>query len=336
VEFGMTGFGHAIGEPAAVSAVISEYTADVERVLEYGYRTVHRSPADVGLVDLAVEAGVAALHDAGASAREMDLVVLAVTDIPEYLYWDPAASLQARLGAHGAEAMLVSQGCIGGITSLDSVAGRFATHPEYRRALVVSVNRTCEDYCNRMDTNTLVFSDGAAAAVVERGHPALRWRASEIITDGRYADFYRLEQGGAAQPFRCGDKPDRVRNAWEIMDFFGLDPDRFEAFVNLTNDRIYEVVSRTCQRIGRSVSDLARVILLNDNVQTLTTQASLLGIPLEKTNIGISQEFGHFGAADYLFNLQHHRDAGELGNGDLIALAGMGRGFHWGCAVIEC
>lgn len=336
MDYGMMSFGSALGEPAAVAAIAPQYTEDVERVLEYGYRNIHRSPTEVGLTDLAEDAARAALEESGTEAGELDLLVFAITDIPEYLYWDPAASLQARLGAHRAEAVLVNQGCVGGITCFDLLAGRFATHPDHRRALVVGANRTCEAYWNRLDTHSLLFSDGAAAAVAGRGHPRLRWRASEVISDGRYADLFLLEHGGAAQPFRAGDEPTTARDAWDLMEFFEYDSDRFEAFIDLLNDRVREVVAQACKRIGASVSDLARVVLLNDNIATLTAVADKLGIPVERTNLQFSLERGHFGAADHLLNLQHHRAAGDFGDGDLIALAGTGRGMHWGCTLLQC
>ncbi|MFD5438148.1 3-oxoacyl-ACP synthase III family protein [Kitasatospora sp. NPDC127067] len=336
MDYGLMSFGSALGEPVAVADVASEYTKDVERVLAYGYRTVHRSPAGVGLTDLAVDAARAALDEAGTDPAELDLVVLAITDIPEYLYWDAAASLQDRLGARRAEAVLVGQGCVSGITCFDLLAGRFATHPEYQRALVVGANRTCEPYWNRMHTNSLLFSDGAGAAVAGRGHPELRWRASETISDGRCVDLFRMDQGGAADPFRGGRTPPPARDAWGLMEFFDYDAERFQEFAGLMGERVHEVVARACKRIGASVPDLARVVLLNDNLGTLTKLADRLGVPVERTNLEISLERGHFGAADHLLDLHHHRASGHFGDGDLIALAGMGRGMHWSCTLLEC
>jgi 3-oxoacyl-[acyl-carrier-protein] synthase-3 len=335
VQFGLRAFGSALGAPVAVADAAGEYTDDVERVLEHGYRNIHRAAAEQGLVDLAAEAGEAALREAGVEAGELDLLVLAITDIPEYLYWDPAGALQARLRADRAEAVLIAQGCVGGITCLDTVAGRFATHREYRRALVVGANRTCEAYWNRMETHTLLFSDGAAAAVAVRDHPRLRWRASEVISDGRYADFFRMDTGGAAQPFEAGNKPGTVRDAWDVMEYFNYDPDRFGAFIDLINDRVRDVVVRACDRVGVHVADLARVVLLNDNLRTISTIAARLGVPVERTNLEFSLERGHFGAADHLLNLQHHVASGHFRDGDLVALAAMGRGMHWACTIIE-
>lgn len=331
----MRSFGSSLGRPALVPDIAAHYTADVQRVVGHGYRAIHRAEDGVGLTDLAATAAERALAGAGMGPGDVDLLVLAITDIPEYLYWDAAAHVQHRLGAHRAEAVLVDQGCVGGVTCLDLVAGRFATHPEYRTALVVGANRTCEPYWNRMETHSLLFSDGAAAAVLARGHDRLRWRASEALTDGRYADFFRMDVGGAAAPFTAGGLEPTARDAWDLMEFFDFDTERFTGFVDLMNDRLRVVVERACKRIGRTTADLARVVLLNDNARTLADVASRLNVPLDRTNAAFSLAHGHFGAADHLLVLGAHVEAGEVEPGDLVALAAVGRGMHWAAAVVE-
>ncbi|WP_432101470.1 3-oxoacyl-ACP synthase III family protein [Streptomyces sp. WAC 04229] len=335
MDYGLMGFGSSLGDPVAVEDVVEEYTEDVERIREYGYRRIHRSAPDVGLTDLAADAALAALKDAHVDPRDLDLVVLAITDIPEYLYWDAAAALQSRIGADRAEAVLLSQGCVGGLTCFDQVAGHFAIRSGHQRALIVGANRTCEAYWNRMDTHSLLFSDGAAAAVAGRDHPRLRRRAGEVMSDGRFADLFAMDQGGAAEPFLGGEAPPPARDAWDLMEFFDYDDQRFEEFTDLLTDRVREVVARACARAGVSIGDLARVVLLNDNAATLTTVADKLGVPLARTNAGFSRDHGHFGAADHLLNLQHLHETDALHDGDVIALAGMGRGMHWGCTVVE-
>lgn len=337
-DFGLVSFGAALGEPVAVRDVVADYTDDLERVLEYGYRDIHRCPQETGLTDLAHEAGSAALSSAGIDAAELDLLVLAVTDITEYLYWDAAASVQDRLKAYNAEAVLVDQGCIGGITGFDLIAGRFATHPEYRTALMIGANRTCDAYWNRLDTHSLLFSDGAAAAVAKRGHSGLRWRCSEAHSDGRFSSFFRLDRGGAMNPFGggpLGQEPIKVRDGWDIMEFFNYDTDRIGEFAAGMSDGVRDVVTRACKRIGVERSDLARVVLLNDNARAMTEFAEKLGVLRDHTNAEIAEEHGHFGAGDHLFCLRHHVAAGEFAPGDLVALAGVGRGMHWACTILE-
>ncbi|QFZ21177.1 3-oxoacyl-ACP synthase III family protein [Saccharothrix syringae] len=335
MAYGMVAFGTAFGEEVAVKDVVAEYTEDVERVLGYGYDHIHRAPAGVGLTDLAAEAGRAALAGAGVAARDVDLLVLAVTDITEYLYWDAAAAVAHRLGLRRAEAVLVDQGCVGGVTAFDTVAGRFATHPDHRTALVIGANRTAETYWNRLDTNSLLFSDGAAAAVATRHAGSLRWLASHAETDGRYADFFRMDVGGAAAPFTAGAEPPTTRDAWDVMQHFEYDTERFSAFAQEINDRTARAVHRACKRAGVTEDDLGWLVLLNDNPRVLTEQADLVGVPAERTNLDWATRHGHFGAADHLFVLAALHESGEPAAGDLVALAANGRGMHWASALLS-
>jgi 3-oxoacyl-[acyl-carrier-protein] synthase-3 len=335
MSFGLVSFGEALGEPVPVADVVAEYTDDVNRVLGLGYERVHRCQPDTGLTDLAVRAGTAALAAADVAAADVDLVVLAVTDVVEYLYWDAAAELCHRLGATRAEAVLLTQACTTGVVSLDTVAGRFATHPDYRTALVVAANRTCEAYWNRMDVQPMVFSDGAVGAVARRDHPALRWLATEVATDGRYARFHRLDEGGAAAPFDgSAGEPPRVRDVWDVMEFFDYDAEVFQDFARELDERAVRVTERACARAGVAVPDLARLVLVHDNARATASLAAAFGVPLSRTNRELAARYGHLGAADHLFSLGRHVADGELEPGDRVALVSMGRGMHWACTVL--
>jgi 3-oxoacyl-[acyl-carrier-protein] synthase-3 len=335
--FGIAGFGTALGAPSSVADTVAEYSEDIDRILGYGYRVVHRAAPDVQVTDLAHAAAKAALDEAGITAGEVDLVVLALTDLAEYLYWDAAAALQLRLGASNAEAVLISQACTATLAGLTLVAGRFAIQPDYRTALVIGANRCCEQYWNRMQTQSMVFSDGATAAVLRRDHGGLRWRAAHAITDGRFADFYRMDVGGAAEPFIAGQATEQpsARDAWDIMEFFDYDDEQFDGFARMIDARTREVVDQACQRAGVRRDDLSRVLLLHDNRRAVESMAAALGVPLERTNAEIGLSTGHLGAADQLYSLQRLQADGALAAGDLVALVGMGRGMHWACTLIE-
>ncbi|MER6501071.1 3-oxoacyl-[acyl-carrier-protein] synthase III C-terminal domain-containing protein [Streptomyces sp. NPDC001455] len=334
MAYGLTAFGTALGEETAVKDVVADYTEDVERVLGYGYDYIHRAEPGTSVTDLAVEAGRRAL--AGVNPREVDLLVLALTDLADHLYWDAAARVQWELGLSRAEAVLVDQGCVGGVTAFDTVAGRFATHPGYGTALVVGANRTVEVYWNRLDTHSLLFSDGAAAALAVRDAPTLRWRTSYAETDGRYADFFRMDVGGARQPFVPGAETPSVRDFWDVVEHFQHDAERLAAYAEEIDDRTARAVHRACRQAGCAEEDLAWLLLLNDNARVLAAQAELIGVPLERTNTRLARRHGHFGAADHLFSLARTYKAGELSPGDLVALATNGRGMHWACAILQC
>jgi 3-oxoacyl-[acyl-carrier-protein] synthase-3 len=335
--FGLVSFGTVLGEPAAVGDVVGEYTEDVERILGYGYRSVYRARPDVTVTDLACGAAELALADAGIEATELDLVVVGLTDIADYLYWDAAASVQHRIGATRAEAVQVTQACTAALSGLELAAGRMATREGCTTALVLGANRCCDAYWNRMQTQSMVFSDGAAATVLRRGHDELRWRASHSVTDGRYADFYRMDVGGAARPFPTAgpDEPVRARDAWDIMEFFDYDETAFAGFATQIDERARGVVDRACQRAGTTRKALRRVFALHDNRRAATSLVTALDLEPGVVDVELGLSTGHLGAADQLFALQNAHDRGELDPGDLVALVGLGRGMHWACTVLE-
>ncbi|WP_405431741.1 3-oxoacyl-ACP synthase III family protein [Micromonospora sp. NBC_00617] len=336
VGVGVAALAHVLGEPVDVAAAAAAYTQDLDRLRSWEYRAFHRAGPGVGVTDLAVVAGGTALDRAGLSAADVDLVVLAIPDLAEYLYWDPAAHTQARLGAHRAEAVLLNQACGGGVAAFDTVAGRFATHPEYRTALLIGGNRVCEPYWNRMEVNTSVFSDGAAAAVLVRDHDRCRWLATETITDGRYAGFMRMPVGGAAQPFtpdggtpRVGDPADRLN------EFFAGDVRRMFRFVATIRERNRQVVETACARAGVTLADVHRFVHFHDNARQFAELAKDLGVGLERTNVELALAHGHIGCADQLIGLERHLDSGELTDGDLVALTSTGSGMHWVCTLLR-
>lgn len=336
VGVGVAALAHVLGEPVDVAAAAAAYTKDLDRLRSWEYRTFHRAGPGVGVTDLAVVAGGTALDRAGLTAADVDLVVLALPDLAEYLYWDPAAHTQARLGAHRAEAVLLNQACGGGVAAFDTVAGRFATHPGYRTALVIGANRVCEPYWNRMEVNTSVFSDGAAAAVLVRDHDRCRWLATETITDGRYAGFMRMPVGGAAAPFtpdagtpRVGDPADRLN------EFFAGDVRRMFQFVATIRERNRQVVETACDRAGVTLADVRRFVHFHDNARQFAELAKDLGVDLERTNVELALGHGHIGCADQLIGLERHLDSGELTTGDLVALTSTGSGMHWVCTLLR-
>ncbi|MGE5291016.1 MAG: 3-oxoacyl-ACP synthase III family protein [Micromonosporaceae bacterium] len=337
MSFGLVALGHVLGEPVEAVSAAPRYTDDLKKIEGWGYRTFHRAGAGTGLTDLAVAAGRQALAQAQMPAEEVDLLVLAISDIAEYLYWDAAAATQARLGARRAEALLLNQACGAGVASFDTVAGKFATHPEYRTALIVAANRVCDAYWNRMESNTSVSSDGAAAAVAVREHAGCRWLATEIISDGRYADFFRLESGGAARPFAPGhDVPIQVENPFDrLVDFFGGEVREMLRFVETIGARNREVLERACKRAGVPPRSVKRVISLNDNIKALTDLASELEISLGQTNAELAMDTGHLGCADQIFCLERHIGSGELVPGDVAALMSTGSGMHWVCTLLR-
>src|SRR5262249_55980854 len=154
----------------------------------------------VTATDLATEASQQALTGTDLTADDVDLVVVATSEVPEYLHWDSSAALARELKVQHKQTLLLNEGCACGVTGLGMVAGLMAIQPELDTALFVAVNRVSEFHRNRMNVNNAVHSDGAVAAVLRRGHPRNRWLATDQFTDAELCDWFRTDYGGSVAP----------------------------------------------------------------------------------------------------------------------------------------
>ncbi|MFF0740139.1 3-oxoacyl-ACP synthase III family protein [Streptomyces sp. NPDC004111] len=334
-DFGVLALAHALGDPRDVAATAADYVDDPDRVLLWGYRTYHRSPEGTSPTALAARAATKALAKAGVDARDLDLVVVADSSVPGYLLWDASAALAREIGAGTAPTLLLTQGCASGVTAFQQIAGTFATREDVGTVLLVAVNQTSEAHTNRMRSNTLLSSDGAAAAVLRRGHRTLRWLATEQITDPTYNDFYRVEYGGAAAPH----PPEGTGNLDVdplslVYRHFRREPEHLARFVRTLNNRVRTVFERACDSAGVDTGEVKKFLFLNDNQDSLADIAKAVGIPLERTNAELGAGLGHCGGADQLICLDTYLERGELAEGDTVALAGISIGMHWYCTLL--
>jgi 3-oxoacyl-[acyl-carrier-protein] synthase III len=337
MTFGITAIDWCLGERRSVAEDAARYLGNPRVTQGWGYRNYHRAADSTGLTDLAAEAGRRALDRAGLQPDDVDMVVLAMADIPEYFYWDPAAAAAMKVGTHRAEAILFNQACSSGVAAFDIVAGKFATHPEYRVALLVAANRVCEAYWNRMNSSTAIMSDGAVAAVLVRGHEECVWLGTDVISDGRYADFSRLVVGGAARPFAAGGAaPEQIGNPVDLMkDFLDNDLRAVIGFLRFSRERNREIVERACKRAGLPLDAIRHILHLNGTAKALEDYAALFGIPVANTNAEVAAEYGHFGSADQLFAFGQLHLKQQFQPGEVVALTSSGNGMHWACTLVR-
>ncbi|MFD7028435.1 3-oxoacyl-ACP synthase III family protein [Streptomyces sp. NPDC059917] len=334
VDIGIVSFGYAFGEDQSVAAAAADYVSDPERVVKWGYHTFHRAADGVTGTDLSRGAAEQALSRAGITADALDLVVVAITDMPEYSYWDSASALARELKIGRTQTLLLQEGCGSGVNGLFYVASTLAMQPEAEYALLVVVNRVSEFHRNRMNVINTVLSDAAVAVVVRRGHDANKWLASEQFTDPEYSDLLRLDFGGAVTPlppvgWTSADAPSAYD---QVREQFGGNPAALRTFIGERYTRLVEVIEGACRRAGVERTDLDHVIYLNDVPSSIAAVAGPLGIPLERTNAAIAPGHGHMGGADQLISLGLQVESGELNPGDLVALCGISTG-RW-CATL--
>jgi 3-oxoacyl-[acyl-carrier-protein] synthase III len=337
VHFGIAAFGYAFGEDQDVKLTAGSYVTDPERVMSWGCHTFHRATPTVTATALAADAAREALARLNMQASDVDLVVLATAEMPDYLYWDTSAALARELKIEKTQTLLLNEGCASGVTGLSIVAGQLAIQPELQTVLYVVVNRVSEYHRNRMNVNNAVHSDGAVAVVLRRGHDHIRWLSTEQFTDPDLCDFFRSDYGGAVAPQHPTDWSSATAPSGleRVLTHFQKDPERLRIFRERLSGRVVEVIEGACRRAGVSLEELAHIIYINDSADTIEEIARPCGVSVEHTNAEISAAHGHMGAADQLVSLGQHLERGELKPGDVVALSGIAIGMRWYCTLVQ-
>jgi 3-oxoacyl-[acyl-carrier-protein] synthase-3 len=335
-EFGIAGFGYAFGTDQDVEQTAGSYVKDPERIMQWGYHTFHRAPDGVLAIDLAAAAAQDLFTRTGTSPADADLVVIAISEVPEYLHWDSSAALARELKLPATQTLLLNEGCASGVTGLAHVAGTLAVQPEIQTVLFAAVNRVSEFHRNRMTVNNAVHSDGAVAVLLRRGHTPNRWLATEQVTDPELCDWFRTDYGGAAAPvpppdWSAATAPSGLER---VQAFFQKDPRRLREFQEQNIARTVGVIDGACARAGVPRDELAHFIYINDP-DGIADIAPRLGLPLERTNAPVAVRHGHMGAADQLVALGQQLDEGTISSGDLVALTGISIGMRWYCTLVR-
>src|SRR3954470_18644432 len=148
--------------------------------------------------DLAAKAAQSALDNAGISAEEIDLVIVA-TVTPDMFFPSTACFVQTKIGAKKAACFDVSAACSGFLYALE-IAQQFITSNTYNTILVIGAEKL-SSIIDWKDRNTCVlFGDGAGAAVLQHrsgGHGVI---STFMAGDGGLSDILYIPGGGSPYP----------------------------------------------------------------------------------------------------------------------------------------
>ena len=197
---GILGLGHYVPEKIITNTDMEKIveTSDEWITERTGIKQRHIAAPEEATSDLAYNAAVEALKDAGVAPEELDLVIVG-TASSDYIFPSTACLVQARLGAKNAAAFDLAAGCSGFVYSL-AVASQMVKSGLYNKILIIGAE-TLSRIMNWTDRNTCVlFGDGAGAAVVgevEEGYGVL---GIDMGADGNGGKFLLQPAGGSRNP----------------------------------------------------------------------------------------------------------------------------------------
>jgi 3-oxoacyl-[acyl-carrier-protein] synthase-3 len=325
----ITGLGLHLPERVVTNADLEQLmdTSDAWIVERTGIRERRFAGPGTGTTDLAAEASLKALADAGRSPVDVDFIVFA-TITREHAFPGCGSLLQERLGIPGAGAMDVHNACSGFIYGL-AMADAVVRAGQYRCVLVVGaeVLSTGLDFSTRGRDMAVLFGDGAGAVVVEPGGDDGRGVLAWVLhSDGAHAQDLMCEAPSSLVQGRVTQEMVAEGRHYPLMN-------GRQVFKHATT-RFPEVIHEVLGKCGHTLDQVKLIVPHQANQRIGDTVAERLGVPPQRVFQNI-QRRGNTTAASVPIALAEARDLGLFGPGDLVVLAAFGSGFAWGAAALR-
>jgi 3-oxoacyl-[acyl-carrier-protein] synthase III len=288
-----------------------------------GMKERHLAEHDQATSDLAVEAGRAALENAGVAPETVDLVICN-TITPDNVLPSTACWVQNRLGCTNAGAFDLTAACSGHLYGL-SQARASVLSGQAKTVLVISaeVLSSITDYTDR--GTCVLFGDGAGAAVVQASdQPDTGIMYTTTYADGSGGSLMLLPAGGSRRPA----SHETVDARQHYMQIQGREVFKFAV------TKMEELIDECMKESGLLIDDVRMVIPHQVNKRIIDAATSRMGFPPDKVFVNI-HKYGNTGGASVAIAHDEARRAGLLRPGDAAILIAFGGGLTWAGAVVK-
>ena len=272
--------------------------------------------------DMALAASQSALENAGLTAREIDLIIVATVS-GDLVLPATACLLQHRLGARQVGSFDVQAACSGFLYGLNTAASFVATGVA-NNVLVVGVESLSKitDYTDR--TSCILFGDGAGAVVVSS-----RFERGEILSgslgaDGERSDVIMIPAGGSLRP----SSHESVDGREHYMRLRGREIYKFAV------NKMVELVNEAKQR--HAELELGYVLPHQVNLRIIDSARERLGLREDQVFVNIDR-CGNTSAASIGIGLDETSRSGVLDicQGKLLVMCAFGAGLTWGSVSLK-
>lgn len=321
IRTAVTGVGSYLPEQVVTNADLAEFvdTSDEWIIERTGIRQRHKARDDQPTSDLAAEAAKRALADAGKTAADVDMIIVATTT-PDMTFPATASIVQRKIGAPTCIAFDIQAVCSGFVYAL-SVADGFVARGISKCALVIGAEEMTRlmDWSDR--TTCVLFGDGAGAMVVEpregqgttadQGLLGFALRSDGTKTDLLYVDGGPSTTGQVGHLRMAGNQVFR------------------HAVVNIA-----EAITACCEASGITVPEVDWFVPHQANQRIIKGVGDRLGLDEEKVISTVAMH-ANTSAASIPLALDAAIQDGRIKKGDLVLLEAMGGGLTWGACAFR-
>jgi 3-oxoacyl-[acyl-carrier-protein] synthase III len=274
--------------------------------------------------DMAVFAAQAALADAGLTAADIDLLVVA-TVTPDLPLPATACIIQHKLGVPSHSACFdLNAACSGFIYGLDTACAMLSSG-RYRKALVIGAEKLSSIVDWKERTTCVLFGDGAGAVVVGCSEePNVGLLGTKLGAYGDSVELLWIPKGGSNSPataesIAAGDH-----------------------FMKMKGKEVFKLAVRAMDEAARDILEqhsihpdqIGLVIPHQANLRIIEAISKYLNLPMDRFFVNVDR-YGNTSAASVPLALDEARKAGRIKKGDYTLLVAFGAGLTYGSALIR-
>jgi len=273
--------------------------------------------------DMAYEATLVALEQAGLSANDLDMIIFATCQGDQHLP-NTACLLQQKLGIENKCASVdIGAACSGFIYGLN-MANSFIQTGLQKNILVIG-SEMISPFLDWNDRKTcILFGDGCGVAIVGPSTGDSQVLASHLGADGSGKDFISKVSGAAVRPV-----------THEVLD-------SGENYIKMQGQEMFKIASRTMteevKRVvaeaGLELSDIDWLVPHQANLRIIDMVGRMLRIPEEKVIINI-EKYANTSAATVPMALDDAIRDGRVKRGDIVCLVAFGAGLTFGATLLR-
>jgi len=270
--------------------------------------------------DLATQAALLALENAGVKAEDIDLIILASTS-PDQFVPATACIVQGNIGAVNAMAFDISAACTGFIFALN-IATQFLKTGKSKRALVIGAEVLSKivDWTDRK--TCILFGDGAGAAILEAG------------TKKGIISISSASEGHKGSVLTCPTV--------DVKNTFTKGNEDFKSTISMDGKEIFKFavktiassISETLKENNCTLEDIKYVVCHQANFRIIDFVVRKLKADKDKFFVNLDK-YGNTSAASIAIAMDEMNKNNLLEAGDKIILVGFGGGLTYGASLIE-
>jgi 3-oxoacyl-(acyl-carrier-protein) synthase III len=322
---GILGTGSYLPERVVTNAELATFVrgADPEWAVRKTLIEARRFAADhEATSDLAIRSAEQALANARITADRVDYLILSTStgDSPQ----PPTSSLvQNAIGATRAACFDINVVCAGFVFGLQLARSLVVAQPG---AVVLVI--AADIYSRILDFDdrrtSVLFGDGAGAAVVGAVPAPYGILDIELVTRGDAHKLIYVEAGGSRRPASAETVADGGH--WFRMDGRGVR--------DFVMDSVPPVLSDLIKGAGLMAEDIDHFVPHQANGMMIREVVAASGLAQAQTHL-VLKHYGNTGSASIPIALDEAARSGALKNGDLVLMAGFGGGMAVGASLIR-